>query len=377
MIIGFDAKRAAQNATGLGNYSRFIISLLAKYSQDFELRLYVPDSRKASLLHRLPQSPNIHMEYPHNFWSRHFRTLWRTFGITRRLQWDKIQVYHGLSNELPLNIRKASNVRTVVTIHDLLFLRYPKGYKTIDRLLYNFKYRRACLHADRIIAVSEFTKMDIVHYYGIAPQKIKVVYQGCDPSFRQTASENLKETVRRTYGLQNPYILYVGSIERRKNLLLLARALSAINSEVTVFAIGRRTPYADEVEQFLKAHHLESRMHLMDHVPFENLPALYQMASVFVYPSRAEGFGIPMLEALCSGTPAIGCTGSCLEEAGGPLSAYVNPDDPEALAREINDILSNPSRRENMITQGHAYAEKFKEENLYADLNKVYSEISQ
>ena len=375
MTIGFDAKRAAQNGTGLGNYSRFIIGLLAKYAPEIGLKLYVPNPKKADMLCRLPDTNNITTIYPQKIWERLFRSLWRTFGITKHLKLDGITLFHGLSNELPLNIRKAKGIKSVVTIHDILYLRFPQGYKWIDRKLYNFKYRKACQNADRIIAVSQFTKEEIVRWYGIDPKRISVIYQGCDESFRHKCTEEQLTITRQRYHLPDHYILYVGSIERRKNLKLLAQALHHINGDIEVIAAGRRTPHANEVEQFLKENGLSERMHLRSDIPFADFPALYQMADVFVYPSHCEGFGIPMLEALCSGVPAIGCTGSCLEEAGGPDSAYVNPTDSVALAAEINDILSNTLRRQKMIEQGLKYAELFAEDKLFSQLISFYRNL--
>ena len=259
-----------------------------------------------------------------------------------------------------------------MTIHDLLFLRFPAGYKPIDRWIYNFKFKRACRNADRIIAVSHFTKQEIIDNYGICPDKIDVVYQGCDPQFRQTVSNEQKTVIRELHHLPPRYILYIGSIERRKNLLLLAKAMRRVHPSVPAIAIGRRTEYTAEVEKFLDENHLKNRLRIIHSIPFEHLPAIYQMATVFVYPSRCEGFGIPMLEALCSGVPAVGCTGSCLEEAGGPDSAYVSPDNPDELADTLNDILNDGERRERMIQRGRAYAEKFRDEQLVKSLLDVY-----
>ena len=202
------------------------------------------------------------------------------------------------------------------------------------------------------------------------------MYQGCDPAFRKTADEMTRSNVRKTYHLPPHYILYVGSIEPRKNLMLLAKALPQIQKGIEIIAVGRRTAYAEEVDDYLRRHQLQSRMHILSDIPFEHLPSLYQMADVFVYPSRCEGFGIPLLEALCSGVPAVGCTGSCLEEAGGPASAYVHPDDKDALAAEINDIMTNDARRQHMIETGIAYSDRFTDTKLRNRLLKVYRSVS-
>ncbi len=372
MRIGFDAKRAAQNKTGLGNYSRFVIEGLTKYVSAERYLLYVPNPRKTASLGKVLQPDNTTMRHPATFFWKKLRSLWRVWGITADLKNDGIDLFHGLSNELPLNIRSARSIRSVVTIHDLIFLRYPEFYPYIDRKIYAYKFRKACLNADRIIAVSECTKRDIVHFFGIPEAKIDVVYQGCDGSFKQPVGASGRERIARKYGLPAYYVLYVGSIEERKNLLLVAQALAFLPPEVQVMAVGRRTPYADKVEAYLRQHGLQHRMRLISHVPFDDLPALYQAASVFVYPSKFEGFGIPLLEALNSGTPAIGATGSCLEEAGGPHSLYVSPTDARALADAINRTLTDSDLRERMIAEGKKYALRFEPEKIARQVAAVY-----
>lgn len=375
MKIGFDAKRAAQNKTGLGNYSRFVIESLAETIPVGRYLLYVPHPGKTACMDNLLQRYNVDMRCPRTgFWKR-LRSLWRVWGVTPDFEQDRIRLFHGLSNELPLNIRKARRVRSVVTIHDLIFLRHPEYYPYIDRKIYAYKFRKACRNADRIIAVSQCTKRDIVDFFHIPEEKIDVVYQGCDASFKRPVDAEKKESVRRKYRLTSRYILYVGSIEERKNLMLVAQALPFLPDGTEVIAVGKRTRYADKVETFLRRNGLEHRMRLVSDVPFDDLPAFYQMASVFVYPSKFEGFGIPLLEALNSGTPAIGATGSCLEEAGGPHSLYVSPTDARALAEAITRTLTDSELREKMITEGKEYAINFEPERIATEIMTVYEKV--
>ena len=372
MMIGFDAKRAAQNKTGLGNYSRFVIEALTRFAPNERYLLYIPNPNRTSSLNGIEKANNVELRYPQTTFLKKFRSLWRVWGITSDIEKENIRLFHGLSNELPLNIRKAENTRSIVTIHDLIFLRYPEYYHYIDRKIYAYKFRKACQNADRIIAVSECTKRDIISFFHIPEEKIDVVYQGCDAQFKQAVPENTKEEIRRKYQLPQRYILYLGSIESRKNLLLIAKALLHIQEPITVIAIGKRTPYAETVEDFLRKNHLENRMRLLSNIPFKELPAFYQMATTFVYPSFFEGFGIPLLEALNSGVPAIGATGSCLEEAGGPHSIYIHPEDDKGLAKAIEQTLTDQSLRERMIKEGKKYALLFEEEKLTKDLLNVY-----
>lgn len=373
LTIAYDAKRITHNATGLGNYGRMMIEALVRFAPRNRYLLFSPDPGRADLRERLPQVPQIEFRYPDPPQRGLGKSLWRSLGIRRELP-AETDLFHGLAGELPFGLRKAG-VKSVVTIHDLIFLRFPAYYKWIDRTIYAYKYRKACLAADRIIAISEATKRDIVAFFGIAPEKIDVVYQGCDENFKREIPEPMKRAVREKYGLPERYILYVGSIEPRKNLLLVMQAVARMAEPVHVVAIGRRTPYTARVERFAAENGLAEWLHVFDRVDFDELPAFYRMADLFVYPSRFEGFGIPMIEAACCGVPTIGATGSCLEEAGGPGAAYVDPDDPQALADKIAEIRSDEALRRRMIDAGRDYVARFEPEPLAADLLAVYRKV--
>lgn len=388
MNIGFDAKRAAQNRTGLGNYSRFVIRILSEKFAGNQYHLYTPKPHRMPYLQEIPTLKHLFLHFPpQGIWSR-IRSLWRVWGITKDIQKDGIQIFHGLSNELPLNIgtpeqRKmkagGKGCKYIVTIHDLIFIHTPQYYHWIDRQIYNFKFRRACRCADRVIAVSEYTKQEIMHYYHTPESKIDVVYQGCDPVFSQKIEEGKLQEVKARYQLPDKFVLYVGSIEERKNLMLVAKAMAELNrrAAIHVVAVGRRTAYVDQIQDFLKAQSIDHLFHFYHQVPYADLPSFYKWASTFAYPSRIEGFGIPLLEAISSGVPAIGCTGSCLEEAGGPNSIYVNPDDAKGMANAILRTCTDEPLRQHMISEGKKYALNFSDEKLSHDLMKVYENLSE
>lgn len=374
MRIGFDGKRAVQNNTGLGNYSRFIVDILSRFYKTNEYVLYAPKPKENKNLNIIIHRPNIRMIYPKSkFWKK-FSSIWRVWGINKQLREDHLDIYHGLSNELPLSIKK-SNTKSIVTIHDLIFLRYPQFYKWIDRHIYTYKFRKACENSDRIIAISEMTKRDIVDYFHIKEEKIDVVYQGCDPVFCQPVKEELKALIREKYDLPSQYILNVGSIESRKNLLLIVKALRHLPPNISLVAVGKRTAYTDEIEKFVAENKLGDRVLLLNKVPFSDLPAIYQMASIFVYPSFFEGFGIPIIEAIYSSLPVIAATGSCLEEAGGTESIYINPNNEKELAEKINLVLSSPELRQHMINRGKEYVKRFTDEVIAKDVMDVYNKL--
>jgi glycosyltransferase involved in cell wall biosynthesis len=372
MKIGYDAKRAFLNNTGLGNFSRWLIKTTAENYPDNTYLLYTPKLKPNKWRNFFDGFLNINTITPAG---KSLTALWRSKGIVSNLKKDGIDVYHGLSYELPLGIGR-SGVKSVVTIHDLIFLRFPQYYGFINRLIYTAKTKHACKTADRVIAISERTKQDLVELMNIDAKKIDVIYQGCAPDFSIMRSEAQKTAVKQKYNLPDRFILNVGTIEERKNLMLLAKALPHLKTNIPVVVVGKATAYLDEVKALLSANNLINRVLFLHQVSFDDLPAVYQLADLFVYPSRYEGFGIPILEALVSGVPVIAATGSCLEEAGGAFSHYVNPDDEQGLAKQIDAVLSDKPLRQQMITEGLDYAQRFEGRTLAAQLMNIYKQVT-
>lgn len=368
MRIGFEAKRAFKNFTGLGNYSRSVIQILAHRYPENQYFVYSPDLVKNSRTEFLFHLKNGTIRTaPFKF----FKSFWRSKGVIKDLSKDQVEIYHGLSHEIPSGL-KNKGIKSVVTIHDLIYLRYPQYFKPIDRKIYDLKFRSACKHADRIIAISEQTKKDIIHFFGTDKNKIEVVYQGCDSIFYHPSStENLTE-VQLKYQLPNDYLLCVGTLENRKNQLLILNALLHLPKDTQLVLVGKSTPYEQILRDFIFTNSLENRVKIISNVDFTDLPAIYQQAKIFIYPSIFEGFGIPILEALNSGVPVIAAKGSCLEEAGGPNSLYIQPNEELELSKAISRILDDESFRTEMIEKGKQFALNFREENIAKNLMRVY-----
>ena len=372
MNIGFDGKRAANNLTGLGNYSRSLILQLSEFFHQNHYFVYTPKVKVSAQINSFFASHNIHLKLPR---ATRFSSLWRSFGIKKQLEKDNITVFHRLSGEIPFGMDH-SPVKTVVTIHDLIYLHFPAQYKLIDRTIYNFKSKYACKHADHIIAISEQTKNDIIHYYGTDPDKIQVIYQSCDDSFKELADHEKKDQVREKYNLPAQYILNVGTIEPRKNLLLIIKSLPAVPAHIKLVVVGKQQPYAEQVKAEISRLNLQHRVIFLKDIPFADLPVIYQLASVFIYPSFYEGFGIPIIEAMYSKVPVVAATGSCLEEAGGPDSVYIDPNNATELSGAINSVLLNPVLAKQMKDKGLVYVQKFDANHLASQLMDTYLNIA-
>jgi glycosyltransferase involved in cell wall biosynthesis len=369
MIVGFDAKRVFHNATGLGNYSRDVLRILARLRPEHGYLAYTPRPGK------LPAEAGdgrIQVRGPRGPLGRAFPALWRTRGIVEDLRRDGVSLFHGLSNELPVGIER-SGIAGVVTVHDLIFERFPELYSPIDRRIYSAKARSAARRAGVIVAVSEQTARDLVELYGVDPARIRVVYQTCREAFRTPVPpERLREVAAR-YELPERFLLAVGTIERRKNLLLALRALEGLPG-VLLVAVGRPTPYAEELVAFARSRGLSGRVRLLSDVSTGDLAAMYRLATVSLYPSLFEGFGIPIVEALFSGTPVVTTRGGCFAEAGGPGSAYVDPHDADALRDTLARLLEDEGARARMREQGLRHAARFSDEAIAEGLSAAYGE---
>lgn len=372
--IGFDAKRAVRNNTGLGNYSRLIIDSLARRFPENRYLLYAPDNRPNPRLAPILERPGVSLRLPAGAFGKALPSLWRVRGVTADIRRDQIDLFHGLSNELPLNIAK-SGIPSVVTIHDVIFRHFPQYYKPIDRKIYDFKFSKAARAATRVIAISECTRRDIVNLYGIPADKIDVIYQGCDPSFSRDITKEEIDALRKKYSIDGPYIVTIGTVESRKNQLLAVKALRGLPDDISLVIVGRPTRYADELRRYVADHSLADRVIWVQGAPFSELPAFYRGAIFSTYTSRYEGFGLPVIESLSAGTPVIVASGSCLEEAGGPRTPAIRPDDVDALVHFGSKLIFDERYRDFVAEGGRAYVNRFSEENFTDQVMDVYRKV--
>ncbi len=376
MKIGFDAKRAFHNFRGLGNYSRDLIASLSRYHTDNSYYLFTPDYNDPRALNWLDQYQNLNTITPSDFWSKKFPAAWRSFKVAEEAKDLGIDIFHGLSHELPHGIEK-TGIKTVVTIHDLLFLRFPENFKWLDRKVYLRKIKYAVEVADVVVAICEQTKRDLIEFLGCDPAKVRVVYQTCNPRFYSPIPiEKQVSTVER-YGIHGSFILSVGAIEPNKNTLTLVKAYADIKKSINhkLVLIGNGGKYKKEVESYIHSKGLEDRVIILSNVTNDDLPAFYQRADLFCFPSFFEGFGIPIIEALFSKTPVITSKGSVFPESGGPNTIYIDPNNKSELADQIVNVLTNHDISFEMIEMGRNFVEKFHRRQTAQDLMNLYNSL--
>lgn len=384
MNIGFDAKRAFTNGTGLGHYSRTLVRSLAEYYPSHHCWLFTP---KVTDRFKTDDLANVRTILPEWFPATVLKGAWRSSWVRRDLLRNNIDLYHGLSHEIPVGIHR-TKVRSVVTIHDLIFERYPGQFNPVDVRIYRYKFRYACTHADRVIAISAQTKSDIIELYGIDEKKIDICYQSCNGAFAEKLNEYRLREIRKQYNLPDRFLLYVGSLIERKNLLNIVKALHVLQHRIDLplVVIGDGGAYKKVVQQFIADKGMSQQVRfLADDETVRNLPgyrsaadfpAIYQMASCMIYPSIYEGFGIPVLEALWSGLPVITSNVSCLPETGGDAAFYVDPFNVEEMANGIAAVSADESLRARMIEKGYRHARLFTREQCAAGVMQVYQQLT-
>ncbi|MCU0441649.1 MAG: glycosyltransferase family 4 protein [Bacteroidia bacterium] len=339
--IGLDAKRAFTNGTGLGNYARFVINgLLANYPQHHYYLITPRISEAYANFYQNISNAHVTIVTPTHFFEKMFPGIWRSFYLPSLLNKLDLDIYHGLSNELPFGINQFKGLK-VVTIHDLIFKRYPQYYNPIDRFIYQQKFAYAAKHANMVLATSKQTSEDLATYLG--QTKSVVTYQNCLPVFSEKPLAAAIEKTVQIYQLPPTFMLSVGTFEPRKRQLELVQTFNQMNhSHLHLVLVGKRTTYLHAIETYITQHRLSHKVHVLTNVQTNDLPALYHAASVFVYVSEFEGFGIPLIEAMRCGVPIIAAPTSSLVEVGGDVVWYANPTNTGIFEQKVNQALLAP-----------------------------------
>jgi glycosyltransferase involved in cell wall biosynthesis len=370
--VGFDAKRAFHNGTGLGAYARTLLSALTALPDGPRCVLYTP-----TLGSRFPAASTIAEVQTGERWSRWgLGAWWRRFGVARRIESDGIDVFHGLSNELP-SAPKRRSVPYLVTVHDCIAIRRPQEFSRWDRATYRWKLADACRRADLVLTPSAQTRDDVLELFSVPESRVRVLPQACDARFRKPLALDAVDKVRRKYHLVGPLLLSVGTIEPRKNALGIVEALARLGEaeRPTLVLVGRPRHYARRVREAIERRKLAAHVRLLADVPDADMPALYAAARALVYPSFYEGFGIPVLEAMTVGTPVITAKGGCLEALGGDAAIVVDPADVDALAGAMRSVLGDDELAGRLSENGKRRSKAYDASELAARLLAIYREV--
>ncbi len=370
MRVCLDVSAAVHRRAGLGRYAHELIAALvdqgaheyvAFYHQRGEAHLVPPIDR----LFRLTTSLNVRA------WRLRTALAYLT-GPGMDALFPGVDVFHATEHLLP----RLRRVRSVFTLHDLIFKFDPGSHKPLNIAFLKTMMPRFLRAADAIIAVSECSKRDAVRIYDVPPDKIRVIYEGVDPRFKPIDDPDQLESIRRRYSLPDRFMLHIGTIEPRKNLPTLFEALLALSVDgCSLVVAGKKGWLVEPIFARLNRLGLQDRVHFTGYVPDEDLPALLSAASVLVMPSRYEGFGLPVLEAMACGTPVIASNASSLPEIGGDAALYAPPDDAAAWAEVIGRVLIDAELRTALRGKGLRQAARFRWDVAARHTAEVYASV--
>lgn len=372
MRICINASPAVHHIAGLGRYTQELMAALMAVDPDNEYVAFYNRPTEAQVDPPLDRLPHLTTNLPTKPWRLSALLAHLTRFPQDRL-FPGVDLFHATDHLLP----PLSRVKSVFTVHDLIFRFHPETHKALNRWFLSFMMPRFLQAADAVIAVSECTKRDIVRLYGLDEGKIRVIYEGVNPSFRPVQPEVIKR-VRQKHGIQQGYILCVSTIEPRKNLGSLLEAYRALKDQGTenkLVIVGKKGWLYEGFFRRLRELGLEDEVIFPGFVPDEELPAVYSAADLFVFPSLYEGFGLPVLEAMACGAPVITSNTSSLPEVAGEAALLVHPTSIEELAGAMRRVLEKEELREELRAKGPKQAARFSWESAARETLAVYEAV--
>ena len=370
MRIGIDATALPPNPVGAGNYIIQLVRALADLETEHQFTIFAQQSG-CQLIGDLAQ--DVHWVVVPNLRPA-VRLLWEQMRLPGLVKRSALDLLHSPHYTRPAVLPCGS----VVTFHDMTFFLFPELHTRIKRIFFSLAIRQSARHADALVAVSENTRQDAIRILGISPNRIFTIPSGISEDFHPIKDQTILNDGRLRYQLPADFILYVGLIEPRKNLPMLLKAYARLVSQIDpppLVLVGRLGWMYDQVFQLVEQLELTNRVHIKGYIPAQNLPIVYNLAKLFVYPSTYEGFGFPPLEAMACGTPVITTGISAMLENVGDAGLLIPPHNESALTNAIKTLLNDSALRDHLSIVGRQRAAEFTWERTAMETLKVYQHV--
>ncbi|AEK19266.1 glycosyl transferase group 1 [Methanococcus maripaludis X1] len=371
MKVGIITERLNQQKTGVDNA---IYNLISELSKQTGIDIYLISSQKNNDL--FPELKNISIHDPFKRILKKTSTyswyLFINYYLSKK-NLDLDIIHNPDNSSLFINLKN----KKIVTIYDIMAFKFPKVSDPVTRFRYRILLYKTLKSSDKIITISNHTKLDLMNYFKIPEDKIKVIYLAANQTYKKLGKNEINEILKK-YDLNNPFILYVGGLAPNKNIERLLESYNIIkNKEISqkLILTGVKRHNSTSALKTIKKLNLQNDVIFTGYVPDEDLPGLYNAADLFVYPSLYEGFGLPPLEAMQCGTPVITSNTSSLPEVVGDAGIMINPYDVDELANKMYEVLTNEKLRKEMSKKGLERAKLFSWKKCAEEHLKVYEEV--
>lgn len=369
--FGYDPKTGLPRRVGSGEYCFELLVNLHKLDNQNQYLIY------------LPQNPTSDMPKERENWHYKIvrpRKMWTLFGLSLEFLFrkSKVDVFFSPTHYLPLVLPR----RSAVSVLDLSYIRFPELFKKRDLRQLTFWTRYSVRKASKIFTISQASKDDIINQYGVSGEKVIVTYPGIKEEISDKQKVISMSDLKKKYGIEGQYILFVGTLQPRKNIVLLIEAFSRIvlrskttKDDIDLVIVGKKGWLYDEILDAPKKFNVAQEVKFLDYVSDEDLPTFYKNAFCFVLPSLYEGFGLPVLEAMQYGCPVITSNVSSLPEAGGDAALYVDPLKVDDIKKNLELIINNSELRKKLIKKGYEQVKKFSWEKTARETLKTLEKI--
>jgi glycosyltransferase involved in cell wall biosynthesis len=375
MTIAFDVSHIRRRRAGIGRLSMLLLRglLSADQQREYLLHGWGPDLDDDTLRSFL--QPNVRLATA------------RVPGIVKRMYWNVLRIprletftghfdiFHGAEPLLP----PVGNRRSIITVHDLAYKKFPHFFNTLNARKWDILYRRAILETDAVIVPSENTRNDLLEMFNIPSGKIQVVHPPINPIFSSTGSSEAKAEIRAKFSIPGQFILFVGTIEPRKNIARLVKAfedfLRGNNAPVSLVIVGGAGWLYQDVMKTIETSAVRKNILLLDYVTDADLAELYRSAMMFVFPSLYEGHGFPVMEAMASGVPVITSNNSSLKEIGKDVALLIDAENTASITEALQRLYSDEGLRRQMTASGLERAAQYSVKNAVDVILRLYSSL--
>lgn len=372
MVIGYDAKHMLDNDSTLGLYGRLMVDALSEHYPQTDYILYASTdagtTSSACVNHLLVRS-SVHLKSPHT------KSWVESEGkaLKRSLHRHGVQVFHGLADGFAESAAECG-MPVVITVGELMHKRFPAHYSWTERFGIDRSYRKAMKIADAVVAMSEFSRQEIIGSYGISPDKVRVIMPVCETVFAEQVTGEEKDAYRQRFGLPQRYVLVSGEFAERSNMLKVVEAMALLADEgLGMVVVGHRNAYYQKIKALAAHIGIPGPVVRIREKSLAALNVLYAAAEAVVCPSVYECASLPIMRSLCCGTPVVAAKGSCMEEYGGEAALYFSPDDASELAHALT--LATGQERERLLVAGKAQRELFASKRLAEQFDQLYREV--